>query len=801
MKASPVAVAVLVLAGIAGLLVLVFFRPEEPKSSLRPPGAGTGAESTTNSRVDDATPVAVSSGTRLAPESAETVPPLESFAPRKRRRLTGVILDGRSREPVTAQVSWGGASALTSKDGSVSLIGHDGEALDSVHIVASGYEPQDIPATCPGPDDWDLGRVLLVPRDSTVVTVRDLSGDPRSGATVSVFSNASGEALARGIQAGETDSDGQLCLRVREGECLVACIPREEVSAVAVVRAAQDVLELVLMPDLRSVRWIGVRDGLSGEPRAGHPVEVVSTRSLPAFRWVGQSGQDGVIPVPLPPGDVEVRTLPPTQFGLEAGRLDTLAVVELGGLPVSGEVCHWLDLRDHEGEWVRFVSAVSGIPLGEAVAHSFRSALLPDGGSQEFSIGSTPLLNGLLDLTPFLEDSAEPVHARVIAAGYRPFDSRTDKVQTVVGQVVDVPLQPVELGAFRLVEQPTSADDQRSGKGSRSSIWMLGTFVGSPAIRLEPDSTGLVTGVPSLSQPVLVCTSPSPMTSIARLQPGDLNREPPIEVRVPTQSQIVVEFDPDDAPSRELRILARGGELLLPSLVGNDAVFDGLAAGDYFVGTICQIEASRRRRLRTPESGLPIHLGDGEVLRIRAEQSWTDWLDTADSIFGTVRVFGPSTAVVIPLFEGAEFQDLTGVPRLFSPIGASGDYSLPARPDIRSLAAGVYDPEEGAFIPLATFAVGEKGVVAKGAKLIVHPEGALTQPDVLELRLEASSSSQRIHLSRGVVPQGPPADFGWVPLGTHMIGPLGSPLSRIVVDKAGVLELVLRVDNSVSLKE
>lgn len=799
------AVVPVLLAGVATVLVLavLVLRPFDKEPTIRIGPGESGIPIGESENGDQATVPQGGRSPQVRPEEVGGPGqiPTEGRNYNQQKRVAATILDVRSLQPVAAQVSWGSVRALTDSTGFVELIAN-GERLPShVTVSADGFEPRTHDLGVSQFTDFDLGQVLLTPNRNLTVMVKAQHGPPVEGAVVSVASSTPTSPLPRAFFAGSTDSDGKLALRASDGELIIVGDLESGMTAVASIEAGKDFVEVVLENSPQATRWLGVRDSRSGMPIAGLSVVLTSTKGLPSLKWAGETGPDGLIPLPLPPFEVEVRTEPPIQLERQPNNFSTVAAVNLEDETGLGGHIHWINASAAEGAWVRFVSSGSGGPIQNAVAHYYRSVESQDGGYQEFRLRSTMLSNCMLDLRPCLEDGPEPMYVIVSAAGFEPFDSRDARSMAVIGQIIDVEMRPASLGAIQFIGLETGVLAREGHAPGICSLWLFGTDAFGQGIRLRPDAAGLVTDVPDLSQPMSICLSSSPTTAFAELQPRDIHLDPPIEVIVPPRSTISVTFNPGDIPSDDLRALSSLGQEYQPNLLEGKAVFGCLPAGRYVVGTAPQLMASRWKREREPEVGYPLVLEAGADLQLMADDSWRDIPLNSEPIRSQVTLQGPSRAFVVALFEDPGSDHFITAPQLLYPVDSTGRFSFPRRADIMSLAVGTSDRQQGTFIPLAIFDPSRLDVVVKGANLILTAAADVNTITIVELRLDPQEFNAKMQLSRGLIPGEGPADFGWIPLGTHSIGPVGSPLSKVVVNKPGLLRLILQSNGAVSIEE
>lgn len=159
---------------------------------------------------------------------------------------------------------------------------------------------------------------------------------------------------------------------------------------------------------------------------------------------------------------------------------------------------------------------------------------------------------------------------------------------------------------------------------------------------------------------------------------------------------------------------------------------------------------------------------------------------------------GPPTCIVVPLFQGIEAEHRITSLRSYSPVDDAGVFELRASPDILSLAAGTIDDETAAFIPLAIFLPNDARALATGARVVVRASPAFNDLEILQLRLKPRNFKCTVSLSRGLAPGGK-VDFGWIPIGSHMIGRAGQPPAPLLIEHSGLLECVMGADGTITI--
>jgi len=791
------AVVAATIVGSAALLILVL--RDRPSHSAPDPDGRSITERWPDVAIEPREPA---SGGGLMDGGPSTRTPSEATtatapeATAQEAEFHAMVLDARSRTPVAAVLSWCSQRAIADASGVLRAYCGGDEVLGFAEVSALGYETVVLQPVDAGPHRWNRGTVLLSPAMRVTVRVTDEHGSPVVGASLSVAKSGRSGALWDSWEAGVTDSEGKHALRAKQGELVFASYSSSNGSANAIIREGVSVVDLVLSDSGSS--WIGLRCLQTGQPLAGIAVDVVSRKSVPGLHWAGATGPDGRLSIPLPARQVALSTPGPVQFVSARGGFSTTRVVELGSIRESTEGVHWIEMSRNSGRWLRFLGPTGDQPLLQAVAESFRTVDLPNGQVSEMRVGSQALAGGMLNLEPYIDSGTEPLHVIVTAPGAKPFDSRKSGFRPLPGEVRDVRLESLKPGVFRLVSTTVpSSDGSRRSVAGRVSVWIFTRGNPLPITQLQSDVDGFVRGVPNLSREILVCIAPSPTAVIGKLMPGDLDRDPPVEVRMPELAGIVVSFQLGEVPHEELEVVSDQGASVSPRLDAANAVFENLPPGRYALGTTQQLAAKLWKREFDPSVAFPVELLPGQVLRIRADPSWIRRADNPRVLRGVVLLDGPEAAFVVPLAEPPSAEHFIVALRSYSPIDANGGYELPASPDVLSLSVGSFDHDTGVFVPLTVFAPGDLSVVAKGARLVVRAAKELEELAILELKIQPRDFKAIVSLHRGVEPGGRPADFGWIPLGEHFLRPLGTAPTKIAVVKSGLLELDLLEDGSI----
>lgn len=619
--------------------------------------------------------------------------------------IRGRVISKRSQQPVQARIQAGVSSVDTEGvSGEFVLTFRDSPAF--AMITAVNHKPEQVPlsAVKQGGSWIDLGAIALEPLALTLVRVVSTSGGAQQDATIRALPTfLQDDSVTPQATIGTTDSNGQLELALDRPLVLGAFHEGQGSEPVMVCPDDRQVtLSLV-----RSASRLGMRDSRSQSPIAGARMALTRIDLAQRIVFDCESGADGFISDPIPPGTYRVKpdpslTLAPGPFLLPGPAGKSICVITLDGYEDV-----WIDVAEHSPpRIIRMVDAKSGNPVGPASGWLASYEELPFAETPEWvRLGSVLHAEGP-ELRLNLRTSDSTIRFFGAAPGYALNHIDDPGAVVLPGSPFDLPLEPTQLRRIVVTDKEGCPFLHRIVvKNARTDVHL---FDGVPT------SHGTIGPFGWEGDNVAVTLSEQSNASVlAEVTQEQLMANEEVHVSLADLGTLSVHGVPDDHV--QLLCYDNRGFRSHGTRRGPSITFEQLLPGEYELGTLYDFD-TLDLRIAQGLIALSISLAQGQSRDIPWDERWTPSVP----ITGRVVAVGVSARelYVVPASCDKRMRPITGSSALRYSITDQWEYQIPSFSNQVTRLDFVLQQPTGLLAPVASCLVGETPEIQCGRLVI-----------------------------------------------------------------------------------